>query len=121
MKHILPLACLLAGLLIGCSKKEAAPEPLPLNQIATTLQTITAKGPAESTAAASKVAAALKANNTGEALEHLDTLSRLPALTSKQREVVSRCRVTLITELNAAAERGDEQAASTLSSRRATK
>jgi hypothetical protein len=121
MKKMLLIGCITMASILGCSREAAPPEPMPLNQIGPALEKMVAKGTPESITAVSNVVVALKEKDNSEALLSLDSLSHQTTLTQKQRGVLARCRLTLINELNAAAEKGDERAASTLNYRRSTK
>ncbi len=107
--------------LAACSKSEAPPPALSLQELPSALQTAFAKAKPDAKGPLEVTLAALQTNGFSQALDALQFLSAVPGLTKKQANVAAAGLITINNALQEAQSKGDEQAAQTLQSYRRNK
>jgi hypothetical protein len=119
------LAVLLCGGLLVCfgagCGSGGPPAPLALDQIPAAITKGFATAKPEHKELADRAVSALQAKETGKALLVIQGLCGVPELTKAQRAVATRALLALNEELQAAAARGDKEAAEFLRVRQANK
>jgi hypothetical protein len=120
-----PLACLTTAALVavapGCKKTAQAPPPMPVEQVAPSIETIFQQAPAETRQLATEAAAAVQSSDDVKAFNDLQDLRARVDLTPQQREAVARSMLAVNQRLRQAAEKGDKKAEQALEHYRATK
>lgn len=112
------LACLAVA---GCKENSSAPAPLPIAQAPKAIEmTFKDAAPALKKKSADAVAA-LNAKEMDKALFLLQELANQPGLTPKQREVSAGGMLAARAEIQAAADKGDPQAAALVQFQRMAK
>jgi hypothetical protein len=106
---------------LGCHKDPVAPTPLTLEQLAPMLQQSLATASQEAQSQSGKYISAMQKHEWADALADLKELRATPGLTEDQRTLLARAHLTTIQQLNDAAEKGDEGAATVFDNYRATK
>ena len=95
----------------GCSDSSSPPTPLTVEELPSVMLRAFSKAKPESKELANQVVAAVQTNGYAEAHLDLQSLSDAPGLTKEQATVVGRAMITVGGLLQAAAAKGDEQAA----------
>jgi hypothetical protein len=113
-------ALLLLLLTCSCSKPEAPPPPLTLEELPSALEKAFKPKP-EATEGLTTLLAALREKDYSKALMTLQTVSALPGLNKEQARVAGAGLITINNALQEAQSQGDQNAAQTLRSYRATK
>lgn len=126
MKHILSigilsLCVLLAGLVTGCDKSSAPPEPITAEELPGALEKAFAKSKPEVKDLASQVAAAVKAQDYAKASFAMQALVQSAGMTKEQASVVARGTLCVNNLLQSAQAKGDTKAAETLRVQRINK
>lgn len=106
----------------GCSKAPPpAPAPLAASQVQPVLKQTLAKASAEARDQANKYTTDVQNRNWGAALDDIHDLMHRNDLTPEQRLVLGRVMRTTVTQMQNAAESGDQQAADILQEARRSK
>jgi hypothetical protein len=105
----------------GCTREEGPPPPLTLNELPEALEKAFAKAKPQASEPVKSLMAALQDKDYSKALIALQTVTAVPGLNKEQAKVVAAGLVTLNNALQEAQTHGDQNAAQTLQSYRATK
>lgn len=116
---VFTLLLLVGGL--GCRKADAPPPALTLEQLPPALEKAFARGKADASEKLKPVLGALREKDYSKAFMDLQALSVLPGLSREQADVAAAGLITLNNTLQEAQSQGDQNAAQTLQSYRATK
>jgi hypothetical protein len=94
---------------VGCKKAAQAPPPMPVEQVAPTIETVFQQAPTETRQLATAAAAAVQSSDDVKAFNDLLDLGARTDLTPPQREAVARSMLAVNQRLRQAAERGDKK------------
>lgn len=109
------------GFSTGCGERNAAPVPMPREQVRGALEKTFKDAAPPIKAKADEAVAALNGTNETQALFILQTLSNRSDLTTPQREVTVRCLLTVVARVQSAATNGNSEAAEAIQYRRDSK
>jgi len=112
------LALLIAS---GCKKPDGPPPPVSLEQLPSALEKAFAKGKPEASEPLSGLQTALRDKDYPKALMAMQTVAALPGLNKEQANVAAAGLVSINNALQEAQSQGDQNAAQTLQTYRATK
>jgi hypothetical protein len=112
------LALLIAS---GCKKPEGPPPPVSLEQLPSALEKAFAKGKPEAGEPLGALQTALRDKDYPKALMAMQAVAALPGLNKEQANVAAAGLVSINNALQEAQSQGDQNAAQTLQTYRATK
>lgn len=115
----LPLAMLLAA--AGCKKAEGPPPAISLEQLPAALQKAFANAKPQATEPVNTLQGALRDKDYPKALMAVQAVATLPGLNKEQANVAAAGLITINNALQEAQSQGDQTAAQTLQTYRATK
>lgn len=118
--HSIFCAVTIAVGLSGCSKKEAALAPVPVEQVPQLLESAFQSAPEEIKVEARELSTSVREDVTGS-LTELQNLSSRPDLTDEQRQAAARAMASVHARLLEEAAKGNKKADAELERYRATK
>lgn len=119
-KHVILCAVSIAVAILGCSRKEAALAPVPVEQVPQLLDNAFQSAPEEIKVEARELSTSVREDVTGT-LTELQNLSSRPDLTDEQRQAAARAMASVHARLLEEAAKGNKKADAELEHYRATK